>query len=68
MNLDLNTLECLAIFLRERFPLWRAHARLFKVDPENLPRLIAQAHALKVKETMDKRLTNGRPCAGKRNP
>lgn len=55
MKLSLAELEALAVFLSERYLLWKTHTRIFGVeDADNLPRQIAQAHARKVQQTMGK--------------
>lgn len=65
MNLSLAELEAAAIFLRERLPLWRTHARIFGVaDPDHLPQELARAHGRKVKAEFDDR----KRLAGKRKP
>ena len=43
-------IECVSAFLANRYELWRVQCEALCVDPNRLPRMLAEAYALALKE------------------
>lgn len=49
MNLTLAEFEALCLFLAQRKPMWDAHCLDMAVDPDEIARELARAHAERVR-------------------